>query len=491
MKQHLNAKNKILIIIFVVIILTIIGILVYSVKKVGLNNSSLYTITDKSVLFADDYSSINTKSGGSIKKTWNSEYHYVSNDNVSYTLGDTPVIYETVTGEVVVIGTKYHVIADGTVNKIDEVFKVDNSANPYFFKLADRKYLIIYREIYDENKTIYTKNYLLVDIDKQGNASLFNDALNVKTINPIKLTFENYIFDVANEKLYYKDDVVDLKQIIGSTNEYVEKEKKEVYEFDSKALVDAYNELVKNFTQYANNHNYSMSANNGISGNTVIINDNTNQNSGSSSSSDDSDKNKTEIIKMVSLRGVVTSTAYIDVTYTVTDPENKYQAVYLLVTGNINNQVTTQKIILDKYNTKYRVPSVAANSEYTISLGYIEIIVENGEKKLVDNIEDVINVRTKGIDYTLTIEKIAGAKVYYNYKMPTSYAFESANMVLLVDGIEKHSMPIVYNSMISSKGFSGYFELPVGNVYELRIKNARYQGRNVTTNIYKKFTLTT
>ena len=43
--------------------------------------------------------------------------------------------------------------------------------------------------------------------------------------------------------------------------------------------------------------------------------------------------------------------------------------------------------------------------------------------------------------------------------------------------------------MISSKGFSSSFELPEGNIYELRIKNARYHNRDVATNIYKKFTL--
>ena len=547
MKQHLNVKNKVLIFVFALIILLIVGILIYSANRVGFNNSSLYIVTDKSVLFADDYSTIDTKSGGSIKKNWNSKYHYISNNNESYLLGDTPVVYDVATGEVAVIGEKYQINIDGSVSKIEDIFKSDNRTIPYFFKLQDRKYLIIYKEITDSNKTIYTKNYLLVDIDKQGNASLLNDALNVKTINPIKLMFENYVFDVANEILYYNENSVDLKQIIGSTNQYVKQEKKEVYEYDSKELIESYNELVNNFTQYANNHNYSMSANNKISENTIIINNNTNNNTNNngnnnsntnnngsnnnnndnnnsntnnngsnnnnnannntnndngsntnngSSSDDDSgtnatDTNKTELFKMVSLRGVVTSVAYIDVTYTVTDPENKYQAVYLLVTGKINNELTTQKIMLDKYNTKYRIPSVAANSEYTISLGYIEIVMTNDEKSLVDNIEDVINVRTRDIEYNLSVERISSGKVYFNYKMPTSYAFETVDIAFIVDDVEKDSMPIVYNSMISSKGFSGSFEMPEGSIYELRIKNAKYHNRAVETNIYKKFTLTT
>ena len=73
--------------------------------------------------------------------------------------------------------------------------------------------------------------------------------------------------------------------------------------------------------------------------------------------------------------------------------------------------------------------------------------------------------------------------------MPTTYAFQSADITLIVDDEEKENVPISYNEMISSKGFSSSFELPEGNIYELRIKNARYHNRDVATNIYKKFTL--
>ena len=52
-----------------------------------------------------------------------------------------------------------------------------------------------------------------------------------------------------------------------------------------------------------------------------------------------------------------------------------------------------------------------------------------------------------------------------------------------------YGVGLVCTEMISSKGFSSSFELPEGNIYQLRIKNARYHNRDVATNIYKKFTL--
>lgn len=498
MKKGLSGKNKIFIILFILIILVIVGILVYSVTLVNHDNSNIFSVDANTILFADDYSSIDTTKGGKIEKKWNNVYSYVSNDNQSYVLGDTPVAFNSANLQVTVIGDKYQVLDDGSVVKSSNIVNITNDSS-HFYKLQDREYLIISKEISDENKTVYTKKYLLVFIDKQGNASLLNDALNVHTINPIKLMFDDYIFDVANEKLIIKDSTIDLKQIIGSTNEYVEQEKKEkVIEYDTKELLDSYNELVNDFGKYAKNHNYTMSANNQVSNETTNIiinnnagsNNNNNNNSNNNSTNNNQNTNKTEIMKRVSLRGVVTSPSYIDVSYSVTDPENRYQAVYLLVTGNINNKMTTEKIVIDKYDTKYRITGVAVNNEYTISLGYIEIILKNEEKSLNDNIEDVINVRTKDVEYNLKIEKISSGKVYYNYKMSSSYAFETCDMAFIVDGEEVVSVPINHNAMISKEGFSSNFDLTTGNVYELRVKNGKYNGFVVDTNIYYKFTLT-
>ena len=55
MKRHLNKKNKLFMGLFVIIILAIIGILIYSVKLTGYKNNTIYTISDNHVLFADDY----------------------------------------------------------------------------------------------------------------------------------------------------------------------------------------------------------------------------------------------------------------------------------------------------------------------------------------------------------------------------------------------------------------------------------------------------
>ncbi len=65
----------------------------------------------------------------------------------------------------------------------------------------------------------------MVIIDKLGNALLLNNEINAKTINEMIISTDEFSFDVANESLVYDNENIDLKKIIGSTNEHVKQEK--------------------------------------------------------------------------------------------------------------------------------------------------------------------------------------------------------------------------------------------------------------------------
>lgn len=71
--------------------------------------------------------------------------------------------------------------------------KVKSSVISKFYKLEDRKYLIVDRTIEAVNSSLVTSNYLIVNLDKSGNATLINDKVSLKTITPTKLrTFSLY-----------------------------------------------------------------------------------------------------------------------------------------------------------------------------------------------------------------------------------------------------------------------------------------------------------
>ena len=337
-------------------------------------------------------------------------------------------------------------------------------------------------------------------MDKRGNASLLNDTINVKTINPLKLIYNDIEFDVANETLTYDDKKVDLKLINGSSNEYVPFNAKEK-NINMVNFVNSYNKLVNDFNKYTSNNNLNVASNNFVSNSTnnVVINSSgnsniSNGNTGSNSNNTNDKNNNTSIPtnkvplnKMVSLRGAVASANYIDVSYVVTDPEDAYEAVYLLVVGKINGEDVTQKIILNKYNTAERVANLSLASEYTISLGYIENKSFKGEISLIDEIEDVINIRTKKSGATISVDKISAGYVNFTFKMNPMYAYDEGNIALYSGDEYLSSVPFDYNQAISSIGFKGKLKLNDGKIFTLKLEDHKYNSIESNDVIKKKF----
>ena len=486
--RKLNGKNKLYIAIFSIIILIIIGILIVSLSLSQNKLKTVYNVSSNSVVFDSDTNLIDTSSGGEVAKKWDDAFYYIDSDDISYELGKTSVIYEKSKDEIQIFGDNHQVYSNGSIVKNNNMTVVTEIKKTSFYKLSDRVYLIISPEIYNNDKSIFTSKYLIVYIDKKGNASVLNDSINLKTINPMNLVFDNYTFDIANEKLLIKDEVIDLKQINGSTNEYVKKEEKDEVKteinVDMKDFVNKYNNLVNSFQQYAENTVLNVGSNQPITNNNVVINNS----SGSSSNSGNKVNNNLNIMKKVSLRGAISYPSYIDVTYIVSDIEDKYQAVYLLVTGVIDDVQTTEKIILDKYASTYRINGLSPKHEYSISLGYVERIKGvDGNYVAQDSIEDVINVRTTKSDVLLQVEKVSKGYVYFNVKMLKNYALESGKISLYGDGIYLSSVPIITNEALKVNGFSSKIPLANGNIMELRLEDAIYSGKYVDLNVKKKF----
>lgn len=486
MRRKLNNRNKMFIGIFSIIVLAIIGILVVSVNLSSKNGSTVYTVSSNSVVFDSESNLIDTSLGGEVMKRWNDAYYYVSSEDDSYDIGDTPVIYEKTKNEVQIFGDTYQIYSDGSIIENTNL-TTSNFSKTNFYKLSDRVYLVVSKEIYNADKSIYASNYLIVYIDKKGNASLLNDSINVKTINPMILIFDEYAFDIANEKLIIGDKSIDLKSINGSTNEYVEKTPEEEINVDLGDFVDKYNSLVNSFQQYVDNTTLLIGSSQQIStSNNFIVTDSSS--SSSSSSSGSSNSNLTNITKSISLRGALSYPTYIDVTYIVSDIADKYDAVYLLVTGYMDGQQTTEKILLDKYATTYRINDLEPKHEYSISLGYmITGTAVTGETTITDNIEDVINVRTTNNDMSLTIEKISKGYVYFNFKMSKNYAIESGKISLYTDERYQGAVSIDTTAAMSSNGYSGKIQLVDGTVMELRLEDAVYASKTVDLNVKRKF----
>lgn len=501
--RKLNVKNKIFIAIFSLIVISMVVFIVFAVAHATKNAKKVYDISSNSAVFDSETNLIDTSKGGQIAKRWNDTYYYLDNNDVSYEIGYTPVVYEKATEEIHIFGPNYQVQPEGSIIENNDVVKLNDLSKTNFYKLSDRVYLVVSPEIYNKDKSIYASKYLIVYIDKKGNASFLNDSINLKTINPTTLTFDIYTFDIANESLVINDKAIDLKAINGSTNEYVPKKEVPDVDINIKDFAQQYNDLVNSFQQYIDESSAVIGANNKVinSLNFIITDSTQNKDDEETTEKDEDDKkdedkdenngglNLTRITKKASLRGAVSYPTHIDVSYSISDVADQFQVVYLIVTGTIDGEKTTEKIILDKYSTGYRINGLTPRYEYTISLGYVEKNKDiTGNEVPTDSLEDVINVRTTKADLSLEIIKVAKGYVHFNFKMTKNYALDSANIALYADGIYTNSVPISQVDALSKDGFTSKLKLPEASIIEIKVEDAKYSGKAVKLNVKKKFT---
>ena len=430
---------------------------------------------------------IKTEEEATINKKWDGNYYLTLNNSKStYKLNKKVVSFNEAKSKVTLYGEVFKVLFDGQVEKYVKDTEIKNNSGDQFYKIADRQYLLISDSIRNESGSISTSKYLYVIIDKSGNTLILNNQIYAKTINPIVLTTSSYKFDIANEKLIVGSNEIDLKKIIGSSNEYKEKEPEEDTNEDKEDSKDK----VEHEQNNNNNENQNSNIQNGEG--TAVGNQNTqnNQNNNSNSGSNvqgggitNSNTNKTPLSKSVSLRGAIATSSYIDIEYAVQDPEHKYQTVYAFVEAvGYENMIA-----LDKNATTYRLTDLEPNTEYKITLGYKQITADN---EIEDQIEDVLSVRTTRINAKLDITKVLAGKqkVYFNLKLDQNYAFDYAKVALYVDGMKESDLVVNLTEAVKQNGWSNVLTFEnYGSEIVLQVEGTSHDGTPVSTNIQAKY----
>lgn len=171
---------------------------------------------------------------------WDGKYYLETSGKEQYKLGEQVVAYQTNTSALDLYGKMYQIQMDGSVQKLVGDNKIADFKQDNIYKLADRKYLITSSKITNDTGKLNTKNYLLIILDKAGNTLLLNNEVNAKTIKPMLIKTPSFEFDIANEKIIYEEKEIDLKKIIGSTNEYqqIELQEEEQIENQEKNTID-------------------------------------------------------------------------------------------------------------------------------------------------------------------------------------------------------------------------------------------------------------
>ena len=461
MRKYNNRTKKTMIII-IVLFVAIVIIFSYAIKKSIDIDKTAYKITTGAIMFDKQYNMITTNQEGIIKIKWGGDYYLKYNDK-DHDLGTHAVVYNSNNGNTTLYGKYYEVTKEGEVEVIKGENLIKSSVNSKFYKLADRKYLIIDRTIESKDSSFVTSNYLIINLDKLGNATLLNDKTSYKTITPTVLRTSAYTFDIANEKLNFGGEDVDLKKIIGSTNEYDE----ETYNLNS---TNKDNDEVGTGNGSGTGTGSGAGGgaggagggaggtggsggaggsgeggsggsgaggdgtgiggpNNGVNSNGTTAGSNSTLNNNYNSGV--SDSTVQEIINATKNTSVIRVTPNIDsisVDYVVYDPLNEYKSVYLEIENTINNQINV--VYLSKTDTNIKISDLTPNVYYNLTFKYSYY---DDNKKLKEYTFDEVGVFTEIPKIILTATKITNDKLYYKISLDKNYTITGGTVNLYLN----------------------------------------------------------
>ncbi len=516
--RNLSAGNRKDFTIFAMVIILIIGVFIVGLNVVLAKDGKEYTLDESTIVFDKDYNIIELEQKSKIYQKWDGNL-YLKTRNEEFILGKNAICYSKSKNKLNIYGDSFEVVKGGDITKYLEQNEIIDLSQNRFLKLEDRKYLVIGNDIKNTTGSIDTKNFLIVHLDKTGDTLLSNYELNMKTIKPLKIKTASYEFDIANEKLIYGEEEIDLKKIIGSTNEYREvkqeiktaseqeedKEEEEnthINQIEGKDLVQSA-QSQNSPSNFENQPNYlpqsqSQTQNGGQAASNIQTQTQTTTTNNSQQSiqiqnqtqtttninkeeNKKENQNKTPLAKSINLRAITARSSSLDVQYAILDAENKYQTVYLDLQGDIQ-----KTIALDKTQKNYLITGLTPNTEYKVTLAYKEIL-ENNE--IVDGIEDTIIVRTSKISDSITIDKIAQNKLYFTYKMDPNYVYEAAKIALYVGNEKINEVDVDISSAITANGWISSMEFDYGSEIVLKLENAIYEGQEVRRDLQAKVKL--
>ena len=472
---------------FAIIVFLTVGLFFLVILKFNSLDTNKYAIKAGSTFYDPNYNYLKSENDSYIAQRLDGNYYWYTNESNkknSKNIGQNPIIYNKNDYKLYLYGNCYQVMSTGEVKTLSKNTEIPKASPTKFFKIKDRKYLMVDSSLKTDDNSIKTKGYLIIELDKQGNASFANNELNVKTIKPLILHGTTMKFDIANEKLYYGKKEIDVKNIIGSTNKYKKESPKTSTDKDKDKVDSSITKTEENKTTEittVNNkkteyyENYLKNVVNSVNNLTKSVTD--------VNSKTDNSVKKGEIYydfsKYVALKNVSSSVSSITVSYAVVDSNNEYQNVFILIDDNKGN---SNKYFLNKNETSYVVRNLNVDYNYKLSFGYK--LVSSSEEV----IEDVVNIKTKAPSCKISVTKVSRKALTYNVKVGSEYKFDSGEIHLYVDNIHSATGVVNMNKAVTTDGFSGSMGFDrLGNINTLKLENLVYNGSSVSLDCSYRF----
>lgn len=454
-----KVKNKAMFNLFgSLIVLVLIGLTVTVVMVVRSRNGS-YTVPAGSVVYDEENEYIPIEEDATLYQKSDENYYLKTADKEVYSLGGNAVIKDGESGSIVIYGDLYQIAADGTVTSSTGRNEVSDLSQAALYKMADRKYLMTGKTIESTDSTYETSGYVYINIYKSGTAVLMNDEAYKNMVYPIMLKSDDLYFDISSEYALFGENLVNLKNVLGSTNEYT-----------GDALI--YSEGLVDDEQYAtaanNPDSITIVAGNGGSGGSggsagnggsggsggsagdggtggdggsggtggVGGNGGTGGVGGDGGSGGDggrgSDAN-ISALKWVELSGVTAGIGTIDVNYFVSDITDDYVSVYLLVDHkDASGNTKTDKIYLNKTSTHYTITGCTPGTNYTVTLCYDAYYSTGGiiDDEPTSVKQDSVKVKTGSNLGTIEVVSLNESSVSFDVSLNSNYLISSGKVAL-------------------------------------------------------------
>ena len=430
-----DKKNKENIAFVVIICLIILSAFALFIKRVIELDKKEYIISSNSVLFDHEKNKITTDASGTIKIKWSGAY-YLRYKDKEIALDRQVVVFNNATKAINLYGTIYKINYDESVDTLKDETIIESSQNPKFYKLADRKYLLIAPKIKSEDKSFSASNYLIVELDKMGNATLVNNKVNMKTLKPTKLITTTYTFDIANETLDYSGTLINLKKIIGSTNLYKEPiNSSESTDESGDSTEESTSAGTESTSDEQEKASSSKNSNNGSGGAVSSITDTRTY----------QDRNFSVIKNTV-------GTDYLSVDYSVYDPKSEYKTIFMEIRDTSNNNIESYYLAKNATNILIR----GLNPQTTYEVVYKYSYLDANLNVLYDSFDTTYTISTLLPVTTLSVSRLTNREIIYTISEESSLML-GATVELYVDNEYKNSYTFATDSLTDS--FVGRFDL--------------------------------
>lgn len=435
-----DIKNKRNIGIILVIALGIVIMFSLVITNYNKRDKNEYIVEKNTIVFDKDKTIEKVSTPATIKTKWNKKY-YLIKEKENIELGNTAITFNEDTSTLKLYGKYYEISSGDEINITSGETTIKSTALTKFYKLEDRKYLVVDKEIKSADGLLTTSDFLMIDLDKVGNATLTNHKVNLKTFSNTTIVTSNYTFDIASEILTYGSDKIDLKKIIGSSNTYTKED-----------LAPEENDDSSSSGQNAGSSAGNTSNTDGVTG----ITDNTPNKTEEVAGKENSDANTSTVIeevkkatKKTSVIAVTSTVNKIKVDYVIYDPKKEYSSVYMEVKKENTTNIDT--IYLNSASTSYEISNnIFPGTDYELTFKYTYIDEEN---VLHTETFDKVNITTKKPSISIKVTRTSKNKI--------DYLITTDNTYPLTQGV----LTVIQNNKIISTAEITINGNTVGNTY--------------------------